>query len=69
MKKSTREQELQREYEAKLKEFEGKLREARMEEVKKASYIKEDKRKELQELLDSGVKPVDLFNPKKKDDR
>ena len=66
MKKSTREEELQIEYEAKLRAYEKELREARKEEVEKNFHIREDKRKELEHLLASGVKPKDLFNPKKK---
>ena len=48
-----------------LKNREEKLREARMAAVQKGQ-ISEERRKELQELLDSGVKPAELFNPHKK---
>lgn len=48
-----------------LKNREEKLREARMAAVQKGQ-ISEERRKELQELLDSGVKPAEVFNPHKK---
>lgn len=48
-----------------LKAFEEKLKDARMETVKKGRYLGEDRREELQARLDAGERPADIFKPKK----